>query len=500
MSSFLDGIDPQAMPMIWALALPLIGAIGVQVLGRIPNARDTWTIVIGVLTFGAVTRLVGPVMEGARPAIRLPEMMPGVGLGFELEPLGLLFALVASGLWILTSLYAFGYMRGHDEPNQTRFFTCFALAIAAALGIAFSGDLVTLFLYYEILTFSTFPLVTHAGTEAAVKAGRLYLGILVTTSVLFLLLAILWTASLSDTLRFTPGGILDGKIDGPAAILLLMLFSYGVGKAALMPFHRWLPAAMVAPTPVSALLHAVAVVKAGVFTVLKIAIYIFGIDFLARDSMSEVLMWIAAITIIAASIRALTLDNLKARLAYSTISQLSYIVLGAALATSASVMGGGMHILMHALGKITLFFVAGAVYVVAHKSEVSQLDGIGRKMPITFGAFCIASFSIIGLPPLGGAWSKWFLLMGSADAGQWVLIGLLLLSSLLNIAYLLPIVGRGFFRPLPADDAAHATANTIQEAPLNCVVPLCVTATGCVALFAFGGAIYDYLLLLFPKT
>ena len=481
-------LDAQTTPMLWAMILPIIGAIGVQVLGRIPNARDTWTIVIGVLTFGSVCRLIDPVMEGARPALRLPEMMPGIGLGFEIEPLGLLFALVASGLWILTSLYAFGYMRGHDEPNQTRFFTCFALAIAAALGIAFSGDLVTLFLYYEILTFSTFPLVTHAGTEAAVKAGRLYLGILVTTSVLFLLLAILWTASLSETLRFTPGGILDGKIEGGAAILLLMLFSYGVGKAALMPFHRWLPAAMVAPTPVSALLHAVAVVKAGVFTVLKIAIYVFGIDFLARDSMSEILMWVAAITIIAASIRALTLDNLKARLAYSTISQLSYIVLGAALATSASVMGGGMHILMHALGKITLFFVAGAVYVVAHKTEISQLNGMGRRMPITFGAFCIASFSIIGLPPLGGAWSKWFLVTGAFDAGQFWMGAVFMASSLFSIGYLMPIVVRAFFRPLPPGEEEG-----VREIPLLMLIPICATALGCFVVFFYADSVYRLL-------
>ncbi|MFK7897100.1 MAG: proton-conducting transporter membrane subunit [Myxococcota bacterium] len=481
-------LDAQTTPMLWAMLLPLIGAIGVQLLGRIPNARDTWTIVIGLLTFGSVTRLIGPVMDGARPALRLPEMMPGLGLGFELEPLGLLFALVASGLWILTSLYAFGYMRGHDEPNQTRFFTCFALAIAAALGIAFAGDLVTLFLFYEILTFSTFPLVTHAGTEAAVKAGRLYLGILVTTSVLFLLLAILWTASLSDSLRFTPGGILDGKIDGHAAILLLMLFSYGVGKAALMPFHRWLPAAMVAPTPVSALLHAVAVVKAGVFTVLKIAIYVFGIDFLARDGMSEILMWVAAITIIAASIRALTLDNLKARLAYSTISQLSYIVLGAALATSASVMGGGMHILMHALGKITLFFVAGAVYVVAHKTEISQLNGMGRRMPLTFGAFCIASFSIIGLPPLGGAWSKWFLVTGAFDAGQFWMGAVFMASSLFSIGYLMPVVIRAFFRPLPPGEEEG-----IREIPLLMLIPICATALGCFVVFFYADAVYRLL-------
>jgi multicomponent Na+:H+ antiporter subunit D len=482
------GLDVQTAILLWALILPIIGALGVVAFGRWPNLRDSWTTLIGLSTFACVARLIGPVMDGSRPSLSLPGWMPGLGMGFEVEPLGLLFGLVASGLWILTSVYAFGYMRGHKEINQTRFFTCFALAIGAALGIAFAGDLVTLFLFYEILTFSTFPLVTHAGTEAAMRAGRLYLGILVSTSVLFLLFAILWTSSLSKTLDFTSGGILDGRISGLSAGLLLLLFAYGVGKAALMPFHRWLPAAMVAPTPVSALLHAVAVVKAGVFTVLKISIYIFGIDFLARDGLSNVLMVIAAITILAASIRALSLDNLKARLAYSTISQLSYIVLGAALATSAAVMGAGLHILMHALGKITLFFVAGAVYVVAHKTEVSQLDGIGRRMPFTFGAFCIASLSIIGLPPLGGAWSKWFLVTGAFDAGQpWMAI-VFMTSSLLSIGYLMPIVVRAFFRPLPEGEQ-----DGLEEAPLLMLLPICTTALACFFIFFYADEVYRLL-------
>jgi len=482
------GIDAQALPIFWALTLPLLGALGVQALGRWQNLRDAWTVVIGLFTFGAVTRLIEPVMAGARPSLELPDWMPGLGLGFEVEPLGLLFALVASGLWVVTSIYGFGYMRGHAEKNQTRFFTCFAIAISAAQGIAFAGDLVTLFLFYEILTFSTYPLVTHAGTEAAVKAGRVYLGVLVTTSVLFLLLAILWTANLAGTVDFRPGGILEGHIEGGSAVLLLLLFAYGVGKAALMPFHRWLPAAMVAPTPVSALLHAVAVVKAGVFTVLKIAIYIFGIDFLAADGLSDPLIVIAAVTILAASIRALTLDGFKPRLAYSTISQLAYIVLGAALATSAAAMGAGLHILMHALGKITLFFVAGAVYVVAHKTEVSQLDGLGRRMPFTFGAFCIASFSIIGLPPLGGAWSKWYLVTGAFEADQPWMAAVFMLSSLLSIGYLMPIVVRAFFRPLPEGEEEG-----IREAPLLILLPICATALACFVIFFYTDAVYALL-------
>jgi multicomponent Na+:H+ antiporter subunit D len=379
-------IGREALPIAVAVLLPLIGAVGVACLGRWPNVRDSFTVVVGLATFGSVTRLVAPVMDGARPALALPQWMPGLGLGFEVEPLGLLFALVASGLWIVTSLYGFGYMRGHHEANQTRFFAFFAVAISAAVGIAFAGDLVTLFLFYEILTFSTYPLVTHKGDAEARRAGRVYLGLLVSTSVLFLLVAIIWTWVLAGSLDFEPGGILSGHVSGGAAMFLLLLFAYGIGKAALMPIHRWLPAAMVAPTPVSALLHAVAVVKAGVFSVLKVAVYVFGLEFLSADGLSDVLMWLAAITIVTASVIAIYQDNLKRRLAYSTISQLSYITLGAALATSSAVLGAGLHIAMHAVGKITLFFCAGAIYVAAHKTNVSQLDGLGRRMPFTLGA------------------------------------------------------------------------------------------------------------------
>jgi multicomponent Na+:H+ antiporter subunit D len=477
-----------AQLILWALCLPTLGAAAVLALGRSPNLRDSASSVATLLTFGAVVQLLPRVMDGERPAVELLEVMPGVRLAFEVEPLGMLYALVASGLWIITSLYAVGYMRGHHEDNQTRFFIFFALAISAALGIAFAANLFTLFLFYEVLTFSTFPLVTHHGNEAAKKAGRVYLGILVSTSVAFLLFAVLWTWQATGTLEFRPGGILAGKVRPAHIPVLLGLYAFGTGKAALMPFHRWLPAAMVAPTPVSALLHAVAVVKAGVFTVLKVVVYVFGIETLASTGASRWLMYAAAFTILSASLVALTKDNLKARLAYSTISQLAYIVLGAALATASGVLGGGMHIAMHAVGKITLFFCAGAIYVGAHKTEISTMNGIGRRMPFTMGAYLLGSLSIIGLPPFGGAWSKWYLVLGAAEGDQLVFVFVLMASSLLSIGYLMPLVVRAFFYEPDADDDdghghGHGQTSGIQEAPFLCVLPLCVAAAGCVALF-----------------
>jgi multicomponent Na+:H+ antiporter subunit D len=410
----------------------------------------------------------------------------------EVEPLGLLFALVASSLWIITSVYSIGYMRGHHEKHQTRFYMFFAVAIASALGVAFAGNLFTLFFFYEALTLCTFPLVTHHQTVAAKRAGRVYLGILLTTSIGFQLLAIVWTYFLTGTLDFQEGGILAGRgVSGGVATALLALYVFGVGKAAVMPFHRWLPAAMVAPTPVSALLHAVAVVKAGVFSILKISVYIFGWEFITETGASQVLVWVAAATIILASLVAFTRDNLKARLAYSTISQLSYIVLGALLANEWGIIGGGMHIAMHAFGKITLFFGAGAIMVASHKTEISQMHGLGRRMPVTFAAFFVGSLSIIGLPPAGGAWSKWFLGLGTLEAGNLGLLAVLMVSSLLSLWYLLEVPVKAFFLPPPDEEAGDG----IHEAPLPSLVALVTTAVATVALFLFPETIHSLMTL-----
>ena len=499
------------------LCLPLVGALLVVLLGRWPNARESASLLTATVLFGLVWTLLGPVNAGSRPAFELVEVMSGLSIAFMVEPLGMLFALVASGLWIVTTAYAIGYMRAHHEVDQTRFFGCFAVAIGGALGVAFAANLLTLFIFYEVLTLSTYPLVTHHRTEAARRAGRTYLGVLLGTSIGLLLLAVIWTWSLAGTLDFRPGGILAGHANDTIVVLLLGLFAFGTGKAALMPFHRWLPAAMVAPTPVSALLHAVAVVKAGVFTVTKIVIYIFGLDLLQQTGASVWLMYAAAFTVLAASMVALTKDNLKARLAYSTISQLSYIVLGAALATDAGIIGGSMHILMHAFGKITLFFCAGAIYVVAHKTEISDMDGIGRRMPVTLFAFFIGAVSVIGLPPLGGAWSKWFLAMGALQADQVILVAVLMISTLLNIAYLMPVVARGFFcaaQPNRTQPAASGVSNDapiadhhgarvrepLLEAPLFCLVPLCITAAGCIVLFFYADHVYQMLVPLLQAT
>lgn len=470
------------------LLVPVCGALGVAVTGRWPNLRELVTFATAMTLFVLVASLLPVLESGETPRVTLVEPIAGAPIALALEPLGMLFALIASFLWIVTSFYAVGYMRGHHETNQTRFFVCFAVAIFAVMGIALAANLFTLFIFYEVLTISTYPLVTHAGNTEAKRGGRIYLGILIGTSVGLLLFALLWTWHLAGTLDFVKGGILAGKAEPWQLSILLALFVFGTGKAAIMPFHRWLPAAMVAPTPVSALLHAVAVVKAGVFTVLKVIVYIFGVDLVPTLAVAEWLMYLAGASILLASFVAMTKDNLKARLAYSTVSQLGYITLGALLATSSGVVGSAMHIATHAFGKITLFFCAGAIMVALHKTEISDMVGIGRKMPFTMFAFLIGAISIIGLPPMAGTWSKWYLAIGTLEAEQQLLLAVLMLSSLLNIAYLLPIPVRAFYGVVSQEGGIRR--NEIKEAPWPCLLAMGVTSFGCVALFLFPEPLY----------
>ncbi|MEO8545383.1 MAG: monovalent cation/H+ antiporter subunit D family protein [Betaproteobacteria bacterium] len=467
------------LAVIAALAVPLCAALLIGLVGRWPNLRESVTLIAAGVLLACVLSLLPAVLAGARPSVPMFALLPGLELVLRVEPLGMLFALIASGLWIVNSLYSIGYMRANGEANQTRFYVCFALSLSATMGIAMAGNLLTLFLFYEMLTLVTYPLVTHSGTDAARAGGRVYLGLLMGTSILFLLPALAFIWLTAGTTDFVAGGILAGRL-GPAALAtLLALCVFGIGKAALMPFHRWLPAAMVAPTPVSALLHAVAVVKAGVFSVVKVIIYIFGVDNLRQAGAAEWLVLVSGFTIVAASVVALGADNLKRRLAYSTISQLSYVVMAAAILAPLSLIGAILHIAAHAVGKITLFFAAGAIYTSAQKTEVSQLDGIGRRMPWTMGAFAIAALSMIGLPPAVGFISKWYMLSGAMAAQQWLAVSVIALSTLLNAGYFLPIVYRAFF----VAPRAGAAQTAHGEAPLAMVVALTITAGATVLLF-----------------
>ncbi len=470
-----------------ALALPLLGAVGIAAASRIgPNARESVTLLTAGALAWTVWSLVPELMQGGRPSFMLTEVLPGIDIAFTVEPLGMLFAALASGLWIVNSIYSIGYMRGNNEKHQTRFYIFFAIALAAAIGIAFADNLFTLFLFYEVLTLSTYPLVSHKGDAATVRSARVYLGILLTTSIGLLLPAIIWTYFAAGTGTFTPGGILDGKLAGPAVGLLLGLFVFGIGKAAVMPVHRWLPAAMVAPTPVSALLHAVAVVKAGVFSITKVIVYVFGVDFLFAEPSSSWLVYVAAFTIIAASVIALQQRNIKRLLAYSTVGQLSYVVMATAILKPLAEVGAAVHIVAHAFGKITLFFAAGAIYTAAKKTEVYQLRGIGRRMPWTMTAFTIGALSMIGVPPTGGFVSKWYILAGAFQADNYAAIGTIIISTALNAAYFLPIVFMAWFQK---EDTPPAKEH--GEAPFAAVLALMITATLTLAFFFFNGPVLE---------
>ncbi|MGQ8366836.1 proton-conducting transporter membrane subunit [Glaciecola sp. 1036] len=466
--------------LMLTIITPVAGALIISQLDKYPNIREAITLITAFSLFGINIWLYLQ-HDGATYGYTFAEPIEGLAISFVLNDFGLLFALIASGLWIATSIYAIGYMRAHHETHQTRFFTLFAVAIAGVMAVAYAENLFTLFIFYEFLTVSTYPLVTHAGTREAKRGGRIYILILMGSSILFFLPAMIIVWFTAGSLEFVKGGLLNGALDPVYVLPLLVLFLLGISKAGIMPLHKWLPSAMVAPTPVSALLHAVAVVKAGVFSIVKVVVFIFGTDFITESSANDWLIWVPAITILMASFIALTKDNLKERLAYSTISQLSYIVLGAMIANQLSIVGASMHIAMHAFAKIALFFAAGAILVTAHKKYVSELKGLGRQMPFTFVVFTIGTLSIIGLPFFGGMWSKWYLISGGLEftgvqATYWMILITLSVSSMLNIFYLLSIPIQGFF-------AGEQKDVQIKEAPVACLIGMAIPTLMTLYLF-----------------
>ncbi len=448
---------------------------------RKPNLREAWTFAAAGLKLVMVVSLLPPILSGSRVEYTIAQVLPDFALQLRVDAMGMLFALVSSFLWIITSLYSIGYMRGLQEHSQTRYFCFFSLSLSATIGVAFSANLLTLYLFYEMLSLSTYPLVTHHQDKQARSSGRKYLFFILGTSIGMVLPAMIFIAVKTGTLEFSSQGIISDKIDPQAVAVLLLLLVFGFAKAAIMPFHAWLPAAMVAPTPVSALLHAVAVVKVGVFCIARVITHIFGTGLLALLELSTILCIVAAVTILLSSLIALSQDDLKRRLAFSTIGQLSYIVLGMALLSKSSMTGGLLHIAMHAFGKITLFFCAGAIFVATGVKNITQMVGIGRRMPLTMSAFFIGALSVIGLPPCGGFISKWHLAIGTVEAGQYAMLAILLVSSLLNAAYFLPIVYHSFFYH-PEEGMFDGP---MAEAPLWCLLPPLLTAGLSIALFFY---------------
>ena len=465
-----------------AVLVSSIGALFIISAGKNPNLRESWSIIAGVLKLLIVLSMIPTVVYDHQIIeYSLFNLLPGIEIGFRVDAFGLLFAMGASILWIATSFYSIGYMRSTNENSQTRYYTCFAVSLSMTIGVAFSANLFTMFLFYEGLTLITYPLVAHKETPEAKKGARKYVIYLLGAAKAFIVAGIILTYNLAGTLEFSKSGIFPTLVQSAHPNLLYLIFTlflFGFAKCAIMPFHSWLPAAMVAPTPVSALLHAVAVVKTGVFTVLRVVLFIFGADLMREIGVDVFAITFASLTIIIASLMALSRDNLKARLAFSTISQLSYIILGAVLLTPSAMIGGIIHITNHAFSKITLFFCAGSIYVSAHKTEVSQLNGIGKKMPWTMAAFTIATLSMIGVPPASGFITKWYLVIGSLERHSIAVLAVLLASSFLNAAYFVPIVYKAFFKTEDSETTQEVKSHenaVIKEIPFM-VVPLTLTA------------------------
>lgn len=468
-----------AVPLC-AVLVSFIAIVPIYFSRKLPNLRESWTIIAAFLKFIIILSMMPTILSGKEIYFKLLTAYPGIDIAFRVDSLGLFFGLTASFLWIITSFYSIGYVRALNEPSQTRYFICFAGSLAVTVGAAFSANLFTMYIFYEALTLFTYPLIAHEGNKEAFKGAKIYLIYLLGTSIAFLLPAIIFTYVTSGTMDFKLGGVFNdtGAINGLFFAVIFALYIAGIAKAGIMPFHSWLPSAMVAPTPVSALLHAVAVVKMGVFVVLRVVLYVFGIDLLKDIGAGEFLAGFACITIIVASLIAMRQDNIKTRLAYSTISQLSYIIVGVALLTPSGIKGSIIHIGIHAFSKISLFFWAGAVYVVLHKKNISELNGIAKKMPFSMAVFTIAALSLIGLPPLSGFISKYYFISGAIEADMISVAVVFASSSFLNALYFLPIIYAAYMKPLEA-----GLNSEYSEAPLLMLVPMFITASIAVLLF-----------------
>lgn len=426
------------------------------------------------------------VLHGRTYEARL-ELLPGMDLVLHADALSVLFATLSTGLWFVTTLYAVGYLE--ESPHRSRFFGFFSLCVTATIGIALAGNLVTFLVFYEMLTLSTYPLVVHRGTPEAMRAGRIYLAYTLTGGAV-LLLGVAWLRAIAGPLDFTETGLLAGRGDLDAntlrAIFFLLVAGLGV-KAALVPLHGWLPMAMVAPAPVSALLHAVAVVKAGAFGIVRVVYDVYGIEFSAELGVLTLLAAAAAITIVYGSLQALYQDELKRRLAYSTVSQVSYIALGVAAFGPIATIGGVVHLVHQGLMKITLFFCAGNLAETLGVHKVSEMAGIGRRMPMTMAAFTIGALGMIGVPPVAGFVSKWYLGTGALAAGQDWILAVLAASSLLNAAYFLPILYVSWFKK-PAGDLTKRPGSPGLEAPWMLLAPPIITAALALAAGLFADA------------
>ena len=479
------------MRLLLPLVIPLIGAAGVALLHDRPRVRDWTAILAGVAQIIAVVVLLPDVLDGHRATFSIVPFLPDAPIALRGDPLGMLLLLTASPLWLLTTVYSMGYLRG-SASSLTRFHVLVAITIAATAGVAFSANLITLYLFYEAMTIVTYPLVTFTGTKEAAAGGRRYLSYQLGTGIALFLPAVMLTYTQTGSFALTPGGIFGAEPAGFLPILTYLLFLFGIAKAAIVPAHTWLPSAMVAPVPVSALLHSVAVVNVGVFTLFRVLLDVFGQDAVASLGLGRLTLIATSVTILVASLIALRLENLKEILAYSTIGQLSYMILGIALLNEAGTIGGVLHLVGHSVSKITLFFAVGAIAVGTGATRLNELRGLGQRMPLLLGVFAVGAASIVGLPPTVGFVTKYFLFIGVAEAHQWLVLVVLAASTLLSATYYLRMV-RTSLSPMPyADDGPGeptAPRRSGRPVPSEMLVPIVITAVLTIVLGVVPGPI-----------
>ncbi len=465
---------------LWAVCLPILGAIAIN---RIPEAqvraRNFTALFTVALTFTVVASMLPTVIGGTLVELKLLRFVAGLELFFRVDALSIIFGVTSSFLWIFAIIYSTGYMS--RQAGQRRYFTFFVISMSATMGVAFAGNLFTMYIFFEYLTLCTYPLVIHSQSEEATRSGIKYIAYCFGGGGL-ILFSLIILQGLVGNANFMPGGVLGATSGEPRALLIIIFFMAVLGfgtKGAIMPLHSWLPAAMVAPAPVSALLHAVAVVKSGIFGMTRVLYFIYGPEMLVKLDVMNYLALIVCFTIITASVLALRQNVLKLRLAYSTIGQLAYISLGSLMLTPAGLLGGVIHIINHALLKIVLFFCAGTVIRVTGKTKIDEINGIGRRMPITMLAFAIGGLGLIGVLPINGYVSKYYLLTGALQADRFVFVVVMLTSAILNAIYYLPIVVNAFFREGEFDKPRGL------EAPLTMLVPIIILATLCIVFGLF---------------
>ena len=454
-----------------AVGVSFLAAVLISFSRRYPNVRESWSVIASFIKFGLIISMVPGILAGVTYEWTLFQITDTIGFTLRADSAGILFACLAALLWIPINFYSIGYMRCNNEHEQTGYFAAFAICMSSVMGIAMASNLLTFFFFYELLTIASYPLVLHKRNEEALLASRKYLIYTLISGQLFLA-GLVAVYCISGTMDFKAGGFLttDMAPTWQLQLIFLIMILAGSVKAAVMPLHGWLPAAMIAPTPVSALLHAVAVVKTGVFAVLRIIGFVFGPKLLADIGTADILAWFAAGSIIISSLIAIQQDNLKRRLAFSTIGQLSYIVLGAALLSPLSIKGAYLHLVAHAVMKITLFMCAGVIIVRTHRSNISEMYGIGKKMPITMCCFTIASLGIAGMPFLVGFISKWNLALGALQSGKPLYVAVLIASAMLALTYLMPVCQMAYFKSDPQEQF-----RTYGEISYRMLLPICFT-------------------------